>query len=331
MPSKHRKLCGLLAIDGGGSRGVIPARILQHLQRVIGKTPWEMFDFSGGVSTGGLLILSSLIRRTPSDQLVQMYKDMCGKIFPPRPTWVQEYPSEPLELVLKEHFRNLEMVRPNGKGPRVFVITKRGNDPEPFLLRNYPAPDDTGRYKGESDWSCTDAARATTAAYTFFSPYRRANTQYTDGGMGFNNPTQVLFNEAISVLGESAEKDIDGRRPMPHIDFIVSIGTGKMDDLTAPVGEPKTGLPRVFEAAQLAVELITNFENVHLEMQQLTKAYGNIEYFRLNPRLPDRPPLDTRTAEKLDKLINLTDAYLSDDTSGIPNEIKRLSALINRR
>jgi patatin-like phospholipase/acyl hydrolase len=50
--------CRILAIDGGGIRGVIPAYILQQLEAALGKPIYQCFDVIAGTSTGGLIALA---------------------------------------------------------------------------------------------------------------------------------------------------------------------------------------------------------------------------------------------------------------------------------
>ena len=45
----------ILAIDGGGIRGLIPAIVLADLERRTGRRTAEMFDLIAGTSTGGIL------------------------------------------------------------------------------------------------------------------------------------------------------------------------------------------------------------------------------------------------------------------------------------
>jgi uncharacterized protein len=45
----------ILAIDGGGIRGLIPAVVLADLERRTGRRTAEMFDLIAGTSTGGIL------------------------------------------------------------------------------------------------------------------------------------------------------------------------------------------------------------------------------------------------------------------------------------
>src|SRR3954452_14332493 len=45
----------ILAIDGGGIRGLIPAVVLADLERRTGRRVAELFDLIAGTSTGGIL------------------------------------------------------------------------------------------------------------------------------------------------------------------------------------------------------------------------------------------------------------------------------------
>src|SRR4051812_12867623 len=45
----------ILAIDGGGIRGIIPAYILSQIELLIQKRCYQLFDIVGGTSTGGIL------------------------------------------------------------------------------------------------------------------------------------------------------------------------------------------------------------------------------------------------------------------------------------
>lgn len=326
--SNKRRSYGLLAIDGGGSRGIIAARILQHLASVVGRPLWKVFNYGAGVSTGGLLILTLLVRRTAPHEFVPMYKNLCGKIFARRLTRFHEYPVKPLERELQQHFCETRLTRADSADPCVFVVTKRNYEPEPFLLRNYDISPDIKTFPGESGWLCWEAARATSAAPTFFPAFKRNNIQYSDGAMGFDNPVLVLFKEVLLLGSRSDDNDESKQRPLPKIDFIVSIGTGKMDGLPEPTGGRKKGFSRVVETVQLAIESLTDFENSHNQMQMLAEAC-NIPYFRFNPELPERCPLDIRRKTELDELVTITDKYLSDENHGVRQQIERFRELAN--
>src|SRR5712692_7803866 len=56
----------VLALDGGGIRGVIPATVLAEIERRCGKRVGEVFDLIAGTSTGGILALG-LTTPDPAD------------------------------------------------------------------------------------------------------------------------------------------------------------------------------------------------------------------------------------------------------------------------
>ena len=47
----------VLALDGGGIRGLIPAHVLKEIETHTGRPISEMFDLIAGTSTGGILAL----------------------------------------------------------------------------------------------------------------------------------------------------------------------------------------------------------------------------------------------------------------------------------
>src|SRR5665809_42463 len=48
----------VLSIDGGGIRGLIPAKLLAEIERRTEKPVSELFDLTAGTSTGGILTLA---------------------------------------------------------------------------------------------------------------------------------------------------------------------------------------------------------------------------------------------------------------------------------
>lgn len=46
-----------LSIDGGGTRGLIPATMLNYISSELKREPHEIFDSIGGTSIGGILAL----------------------------------------------------------------------------------------------------------------------------------------------------------------------------------------------------------------------------------------------------------------------------------
>ncbi|MCU7810378.1 MAG: patatin-like phospholipase family protein, partial [Candidatus Thiodiazotropha sp. (ex Notomyrtea botanica)] len=80
----------ILAIDGGGIKGVIPATFIQHIESSLRKPSYQLFDVIGGTSTGGII---SAALTTPkkttghpytAEEIVNIYNHDGGKIFLPQ-------------------------------------------------------------------------------------------------------------------------------------------------------------------------------------------------------------------------------------------------------
>lgn len=120
MENKKRVFT-VLAIDGGGVKGIIPARILQEIEERTGKPISELFDMVGGNSTGSILA-AGLSIPDPNDPTKPKFsaKDLKGIYFEDSPKIFPEtrfrqllhvlpgtngfYDAEPLEDTLKKNF-----------------------------------------------------------------------------------------------------------------------------------------------------------------------------------------------------------------------------------
>ena len=72
----------VLAIDGGGIRGLIPALVLAELERRAGRQVFELFDLIAGTSTGGILACALCAPEAlPAAELVALYEEEGPEIF----------------------------------------------------------------------------------------------------------------------------------------------------------------------------------------------------------------------------------------------------------
>ena len=55
MTSNKEYELAVLAIHGGGIKGIVPAMILAKIEEIIGKEIHKLFDLIAGTSTGGIL------------------------------------------------------------------------------------------------------------------------------------------------------------------------------------------------------------------------------------------------------------------------------------
>ena len=85
----------LLALDGGGIRGVIPARVLHAIEQRTGRPISQLFDLVAGTSTGGILALGltkpaargSSKPAYSASNLLDFYLNEGERIFPRKSLW----------------------------------------------------------------------------------------------------------------------------------------------------------------------------------------------------------------------------------------------------
>lgn len=219
----------ILSVDGGGIRGIIPAVILEHIEAATGQPTAKLFDLIAGTSTGGILALglacpgSGNPRYTAGD-LREFYENQGETIFS-RSVWhrlravgnalEEKYPADNLERLLKEYFGNARLKE---AVTNVLLTAYEIERRDPFFFRSATAKRDPA-----ADFPMWEAARATSAAPTYFEPARvpgadpRDYYALIDGGVFANNPAMCAYAEAKTLFPEEAN------------DFlIVSLGTGQL-------------------------------------------------------------------------------------------------------
>ena len=231
----------VLAIDGGGIRGIIPATVLVDLERRLAPRPLaSAFDLIVGTSTGGIIALGLTV---PTASTLDIPRNGCssstcpterrssrgGPIPLPRSAWVREgtrYSVAGLEEALGRLLGDTPLT---AALTGVVVTSYDLAYGEPVMLSSRPELGDV------SDVTMVVAARATSAAPMFFKPQivkdGDRERMLVDGGLYVNNP---------SVLGYLLGGQAATRRRRPLV--LVSLGTG-----TRP---PKAPLPAA-ERAQM--------------------------------------------------------------------------------
>jgi predicted acylesterase/phospholipase RssA len=161
-------------------------------------------------------------------------------------------------------------------------------DSGPFLFRNYVNP--FSPYDGVAGKPFVTAARATSAVPLFFAPMKDGESSFCDGGLGFNNPTELAFIEATKL------DNCD-------IDCIVSLGCGEEPEAkNAPSHH-------ISSSAKAAEAQLTSTKDVHIRIEALSER-EKFPYFRFNVPLTNAVPFDTHDRTKLQLLVDATQAYL---------------------
>lgn len=194
----------VLSIDGGGMRGVIPALLLSALGELSGHHTTDLFDLVVGTSTGGILALGVTVPGSDGQpaydarDLVSFYTDDGRTIFPGGgpPTWKERIfgrgetfkdrlynPAQRFGSVFGGNPKFAENARYFTKGLDQTLTEAFGATPLSAALvdvaiTTYDANSATAAVFSRSDalanpqadLSMVDAARATSAAPTFFPP-----------------------------------------------------------------------------------------------------------------------------------------------------------------
>jgi patatin-like phospholipase/acyl hydrolase len=205
----------ILALSGGGIRGLFTAVLLDRLNQVC-PTFLSKVDLFAGTSTGGILALG-LANEIPTDELISLYLDNAKTIF----SSSLEHKLETVDGLIGSKYTN--------DGLRQALINIFGSiqiqDLKHDILTtsyncdlNLPV----NFTKSNPYLTLIDAALCTSAAPTFFPPYNGC----IDGGITANNPSMAAVSWAISQ-GHKLE-DVN----------ILSIGTG------VPPSKPLNPTPR---------------------------------------------------------------------------------------
>jgi predicted acylesterase/phospholipase RssA len=189
----------ILALDGGGYKGMFAAAVLANLEKDLGLAVADHFDLVAGTSTGGIIALAMGAGLAPAE-VVDFYADHGPRLFRfrrarvPRQVLRAKYSARPLraalEGVLGERLfgeSRLRLVIPSYdlRADKTYLFR---TDHVPHLNR---------------DWRETmvDVALATSAAPTFLPVHRLRGLRLVDGGLWANNPSLVALTEAVCFLG----------------------------------------------------------------------------------------------------------------------------------
>lgn len=206
----------VLAIDGGGIRGLIPALVLTELERRSGRRVFELFDLIAGTSTGGILACALCAPDAlPASQLVALYEEEGPRIFD-RSLFQrvrsgeglldEKYDSEALDRALQ---RFLADKRLSEAKPDLLVPAYDTAAPGPYFFKSRKA-----RESPEDDFALSEVARATSAAPTYFEPSPLGKRALVDGGVFAVNPAMCAFADVLR------------HRPGEEI-VLLSLGTGE--------------------------------------------------------------------------------------------------------
>ena len=186
----------ILAIDGGGIKGVFAASFLATVEDSIGESIADNFDLIVGTSTGGIIALG-LGLGLSAKEILAFYEESGPNIFDDGrrlPYWKSKYNRAPLEKALDACFGEKRL---GHSKMRLVIPSLNIENGEVYIYKTAHH----ARFERDYKKRAVDVALATTAAPVYFPIYQSAEgTPLIDGGVWANNPTSVSAVEAIAVL-----------------------------------------------------------------------------------------------------------------------------------
>lgn len=315
---------GILAIAGGGTRGVVPGAQLEYIAREEKVDPKALFSFKAGTSIGSIIAggLSLPGNHTITD-INQILKSTLPKVFA-KPSLISrifhlgyafsnEYGAGPLQNGLQAQFGNTPFSAATNP---LLVISTRTN---PFrgyrFISDQPSP--------YPNLTFTQVLRASSAAPTYLPGYFLTNNQgaqdeFVDGGMsGANDPTNV------------AQSYFSRRIPLSREVVILSLQTGKCD-LALPKSSARwgwlswVGCDNEALITGLFDTMISNTADIVEDWQHSPSLKGR-SLLILNPVVPFKDDaLNNASPEVLDALIDIANIDADHNKVAINELIRKL-------
>lgn len=195
IPTYH-----VLALSGGGYRGLYTATVLAELEAVMARPIASHFDLICGTSAGGMLALG-LAAEIPAQELKALFENEGSRIFGCRSLskrllgfWLTaKHASTGLKNVLTERFQDTTIgdLKHRVLVPAVNFSTGRGQF---FKTPHHPSFELDHRMK------IVDVALATAAAPVYFPLSRNDRGVFADGGLVGNAPGLFGLHEVKTFL-----------------------------------------------------------------------------------------------------------------------------------
>jgi patatin-like phospholipase/acyl hydrolase len=264
----------ILALDGGGVRGIFSAALLAGLEQDLGRPVVSCFDLMVGTSTGGI-IAAALGLGMSADAVVDLYVTKMTTIFPGshrlreiRRLVRPKYGAAGLEGVLRGAFGE----RLLGESLVPLVISAFDLGENDVYLFKTPHHERLKR-----DWRVPmwQVAMATSAAPTYFPAFCLPGdgVRLVDGGVWANNPVMVGVAEAVSMFGQ----------PLDTI-RVLSIGT-TTDTRTRRRGLDRGGLVQWFRSPKVT-DVLLRGQSIGAFTEVLHLLGGPDRACRLDPPAP---------------------------------------------
>ena len=210
----------ILALDGGGARGIYSTHILASMEKTLSAPVKESFNLIAGASTGSI-IAGAAAAGIPMARVVDLFKNESPRIFRKRRLGFLHIRSKYSRRLLEQVVRSCVSDVTLGEISMPLMITSSDISTGGVHVFKSRYLKDLGEsYVRDSDVALSDAILASCAAPTYFDPMQVGDFLLADGGLWANNPSVIALTEAVSKFKCSLEQI-----------RILSIGTGRSVNL----------------------------------------------------------------------------------------------------
>jgi patatin-like phospholipase/acyl hydrolase len=318
----------VLAIDGGGIRGILPAIILSEIERRAGQGIAHLFDLIAGTSTGGLLALGLTVPDSQgqpkfSAAELAIFYELEGPTIFSRGMWHRfkavgnisnsKYPSGGIDSVLQHFLGETMLSQAIGN---VLITGYEIQRHQSWFFRSRNA-----RQAPSCDFRMKDVVRASTAAPTYFEPAQLSSANddeelfaLIDGGLQSNNPALCAYVEA-----KSKNPDADNF-------LLVSLGTGAY---TPSIHFDEAKQWGLVSWSQHLIDVIFHgmSDTVDYQLRHLlpTSQEGIQRYYRFETELSGvSNALDDISAQNIEGLKNLAHQMIENNDVLIDQLVEQL-------
>lgn len=281
----------LLAIDGGGIRGVLALEVLQRIEDLLktksGRPDFRLadyFDYIAGTSTGGIIAAGLSIGMSVGEILV-FYQEAGAQMFVKANLLRRlryKFEDEPLAAKLKEVFE-VDTTLGSEKLRTLLLLVMRNastDSPWPICNNPYAKYNDRARPSCNLDFPLWQLVRASTAAPTYFppevivlpsaAPAGEREFVFVDGGVTmYNNPAFQMFLMATLDRYWALKPDARWQSGAERM-LIVSVGTGTSPDARSGLEPDQMNL--LFNATTIPSALMFAALN---EQDLLCRVFGD--------------------------------------------------------
>ena len=288
----------ILALDGGGTRGIYSAQLLAHVEDTLNVPIRDCFDLIVGTSTGSI-IAGAAATGIPLKEVVELFEEHASRIFPKQGPRLgilgSRYRREPLEEVVRGCLPDVTLGEISA--PLLITSSNALHGRRPCVQVAVSGGTRRAICQGPRHSPSRGDSRIQRRSLVSSIPLQLGESLLADGGLWANNPSILAVAEALSKFNRTVEQI-----------HILSVGTGHPAKMYTP--SSSWGLATGWGHRKL----VSYFLN--LQSLASTNMAGLIlgeRYVRLDPEIEDWGLDDTEHLSTLKALASSDFTRRSDE------------------